>query len=189
MLSGSPAIDAGDDATCPSTDQRGSGRPFGPHCDVGAFELQEPTFTIRGWICGLGGASAAVLAGNVGVATDASGFYEIRNLFAGSYEVTPQWNDVQFLPATQHIAIGPDVDQVNFAADVARVQLAGPHLGGTISLHGFGLPGQQYALETSTNLLAWALVQVLEMDTNGAVQARLIVSTNELNRYFRLQRR
>jgi predicted outer membrane repeat protein len=38
LLSGSPAMDAGDDANCPSTDQRGVGRPQGLHCDIGAFE-------------------------------------------------------------------------------------------------------------------------------------------------------
>jgi hypothetical protein len=37
-LDGSPAIDAGDPALCPSTDQRGIGRPVGPICDIGAFE-------------------------------------------------------------------------------------------------------------------------------------------------------
>jgi hypothetical protein len=37
---GSPAIDAGDDAACPATDQRGVARPQGPHCDVGSFELE-----------------------------------------------------------------------------------------------------------------------------------------------------
>jgi hypothetical protein len=58
-----------------------------------------------------------------------------------------------------------------------------------MSLHGLGLPGQQYALETSTNLLDWALVQVLEMDTNGVVEVRQAISTNEPSRYFRLQRR
>src|SRR5262249_52788808 len=39
LLSGSPAIDAGDPATCPATDQRGVVRPQGPACDIGAFEL------------------------------------------------------------------------------------------------------------------------------------------------------
>ena len=38
LLSGSPAIGAGGDATCPPTDQRGVHRPQGPHCDIGAFE-------------------------------------------------------------------------------------------------------------------------------------------------------
>ncbi len=38
LLPGSPAIDAGNDALCPPTDQRGAHRPFGPHCDIGAYE-------------------------------------------------------------------------------------------------------------------------------------------------------
>jgi CSLREA domain-containing protein len=41
LLAGSPAIDAGDNATCLPTDQRGVTRPQGPACDMGAFELVE----------------------------------------------------------------------------------------------------------------------------------------------------
>jgi CSLREA domain-containing protein len=37
---GSPAIDAGDDATCEATDQRGADRPLGAHCDIGAYEAE-----------------------------------------------------------------------------------------------------------------------------------------------------
>ena len=37
---GSPAIDAADDAACPSADQRGILRPQGRSCDIGAFELE-----------------------------------------------------------------------------------------------------------------------------------------------------
>lgn len=48
LLTGSAAIDAGDDSTCPATDQRGTTRPQGNACDVGAFESSEsggtPTF-------------------------------------------------------------------------------------------------------------------------------------------------
>jgi hypothetical protein len=40
---GSPAIDAGDDATCASADQRGVTRPQGSHCDIGAYEYQGDT--------------------------------------------------------------------------------------------------------------------------------------------------
>ncbi|PWB73276.1 MAG: hypothetical protein C3F07_09920 [Anaerolineales bacterium] len=45
LLSSSPAIDAGDDANCPATDQRGVTRPQGSHCDIGAYEYvnQPPT--------------------------------------------------------------------------------------------------------------------------------------------------
>ncbi|MEO8306046.1 MAG: right-handed parallel beta-helix repeat-containing protein [Betaproteobacteria bacterium] len=35
----SPAIDAGDDATCATTDQRGVARPQGIACDIGAYEV------------------------------------------------------------------------------------------------------------------------------------------------------
>jgi hypothetical protein len=38
LLEGSPAIDAGDPATCPDTDQRGVTRPQGDFCDMGAYE-------------------------------------------------------------------------------------------------------------------------------------------------------
>jgi hypothetical protein len=40
LNAGSVAIDAGEDASCPPTDQRGVGRPAGTHCDIGAFEFQ-----------------------------------------------------------------------------------------------------------------------------------------------------
>jgi len=43
LLDGSPAIDAGDAANCPATDQRGISRPQGPACDIGAFEWQPTT--------------------------------------------------------------------------------------------------------------------------------------------------
>ncbi|HEX3872919.1 MAG TPA: choice-of-anchor Q domain-containing protein [Solirubrobacteraceae bacterium] len=36
---GSPAVDAGLDAACPATDQRGAARPAGAHCDIGAVEF------------------------------------------------------------------------------------------------------------------------------------------------------
>jgi len=38
LLAGSPAIDAGDSAAAPPTDQRGVPRPFGAAADIGAYE-------------------------------------------------------------------------------------------------------------------------------------------------------
>ncbi|HKY54733.1 MAG TPA: choice-of-anchor Q domain-containing protein [Anaerolineales bacterium] len=38
LLHGSPAIDTGNGANCPATDQRGVVRPLGNGCDIGAFE-------------------------------------------------------------------------------------------------------------------------------------------------------
>ncbi len=42
LLPGSPAIDAGVDAYCPSADQRGVTRPQGIYCDMGAYEYEFP---------------------------------------------------------------------------------------------------------------------------------------------------
>lgn len=48
LLSGSPAIDTGDNSRCPPTDQRGVARPFdGDYdsvaiCDIGAYEFNQP---------------------------------------------------------------------------------------------------------------------------------------------------
>ncbi|MHB8522454.1 MAG: choice-of-anchor Q domain-containing protein [Limisphaerales bacterium] len=60
LLPGSPAIDAGDNAACPLTDQRGIPRPLPPGgvCDIGAYEFgwllatarsQSNTMTIQAW--------------------------------------------------------------------------------------------------------------------------------------------
>jgi hypothetical protein len=43
---GSSAIDAGGDASCPQTDQRGLDRPQREHCDIGAFELGIPAVSL-----------------------------------------------------------------------------------------------------------------------------------------------
>jgi hypothetical protein len=42
LAQGSPAIDAADDTACPLTDERGVARPVGAHCDIGAFEYNDP---------------------------------------------------------------------------------------------------------------------------------------------------
>jgi len=46
LQDGSPAIDAADPALCPAVDQRGVGRPFGPACDIGAFEGGSPLVVV-----------------------------------------------------------------------------------------------------------------------------------------------
>ena len=46
LLSGSLAIDAGEDVNCESVDQRGLGRPRGAACDIGAYE-RAPSLTVN----------------------------------------------------------------------------------------------------------------------------------------------
>lgn len=47
LLAGSPATDAGSNAACPTTDQRGVERPQGTACDMGAFEKLNPPDTTK----------------------------------------------------------------------------------------------------------------------------------------------
>ena len=44
---GSPAIDAATSRTCPSHDQRVTRRPFGPSCDLGAYEASGSTLSLE----------------------------------------------------------------------------------------------------------------------------------------------
>jgi CSLREA domain-containing protein len=44
LLAGSPAIDAGTNTGCPTTDQRGITRPQGARCDIGAYEYTYKLF-------------------------------------------------------------------------------------------------------------------------------------------------
>lgn len=46
ILYTSPAFDAGDDALCPATDQRGVSRPLGSACDIGAYEANPAPFVV-----------------------------------------------------------------------------------------------------------------------------------------------
>jgi CSLREA domain-containing protein len=61
LLPGSPAIDHG--AGCPLADQRGMPRPFGPACDIGAYEFAPPVPT-TGAATGIT-PNGAVLTGSV----------------------------------------------------------------------------------------------------------------------------
>lgn len=47
LLPGSPAIDRGNNESCPATDQRGVSRPQGTTCDIGALEASPYTLCIE----------------------------------------------------------------------------------------------------------------------------------------------
>jgi CSLREA domain-containing protein len=48
LQSTSPALNAADDSTCASADQRGTSRPQGTHCDAGSFDaLAPPNVTVE----------------------------------------------------------------------------------------------------------------------------------------------
>ncbi|HTX79053.1 MAG TPA: right-handed parallel beta-helix repeat-containing protein [Longilinea sp.] len=99
LLSGSPAVDAGDDATCAKTDQRGTPRFQNGSCDSGAFELIE--YTISG-NAGMAGTFLVYLDGSPKVAAaDENGNYSIVVGSDWSGRVTPVKPGYVFLPKSR----------------------------------------------------------------------------------------
>jgi hypothetical protein len=89
LLPGSPAINAGDPADTPSTDQRGVPRPQGAGVDIGAYEYQFNIPAITGarfqnstnfWLqlCGLPNQTYTLQA-----STNLLNWFDVTNLAAG----------------------------------------------------------------------------------------------------------
>jgi hypothetical protein len=100
LLPGSPAIDAGDNATCSAApvngrDQRGKTRPVGMHCDIGAYEFGS---TIAGNV-GVAGAKLRYTDGTVKTAiSSANGAYSFAVSYGWSGTVTPSKPGFAFSP-------------------------------------------------------------------------------------------
>jgi hypothetical protein len=121
LLPTSPAIDAGDDAACPPTDQLGQPR-VGP-CDIGAVEFQAAaplscqgtgSFRLRGRVRGSDGrpglaGATLTLEGPEGCRdvqlTDADGGYRFRRLASGTYIVRPSKPGCTFVPTERTVNI------------------------------------------------------------------------------------
>ena len=132
LLPGSPAIDAGDNSVCPTTDQRGVTRPQDGNgdgiavCDIGAFEFTRATYAISGKVTlgaglmlrGLAGVTITVSGAAIATATtDSSGNYTFTGLTNGGYTVTPSMAGYAFTPANRSVTIsGANVTGQNFTA-------------------------------------------------------------------------
>ena len=66
LLQGSPAIDAGTNNGCPSTDARGVARPQGPACDIGAYETANQGYLLVAADGGIFNFGAATFFGSMG---------------------------------------------------------------------------------------------------------------------------
>ncbi len=92
----SPAIDAGNDANCTMTDQRGVSRPQDVHCDIGAYEYA--ALTILG-STSIGGVTLSYTDGVPMTATSApDGSYSFSVPFGWTGTVTPSLVGYTFTP-------------------------------------------------------------------------------------------
>ena len=100
LLPGSPAIDKGDPATCPASDQRGVTRPQGNACDMGAYEWFGHT------ISGNVGVAGALLkyydSADLTVKTASNGNYSLQVSDGWSGKITPFKLGYAFTPASKN---------------------------------------------------------------------------------------
>jgi fibronectin-binding autotransporter adhesin len=155
LLAGSPAIDTGSPGGFPSIDQRGHARPFGPACDIGAFE-SSPPYVIRGVISG------STLKDEVTVTTGAiSAFttnhaYSLDGLAANTYSVTPQSSKYLFLPGARSITVGPDQLGINFTAYRWNALSLDDATNGVLHIISAITNGQTTRLLASPDLVLWS---------------------------------
>ena len=149
LLSGSPAIDGGNTATAPATDQRGRSRPYGTAADIGAFE-SSPPFIVEGKISG---STDVVIfsAGTTNIAVTNAGAYWFRTLPAGSCVVTPSNANYVFAPNSYSFTLGPDQLNADFKAYVWNSINIDSMTNGNIHLVYAGTNGQTYRVLTVSN--------------------------------------
>ena len=186
LLAGSPAIDAIPAAKAPATDQRGRPRPYGAASDIGALEWP-PLYLISGIVSGLPAASGTIVStGSSNATVDASGHYQLNNLDAGSYVVTPSNANYAFVPNSRSVTLGPNQFNVNFQAYGLNFIYWESVSNRTMHLRYAGTNGQTCRVLTTTNLTGqWLPVATNVLSGSNYLDLFLPV-TSERGRFYRI---
>ncbi len=185
LLAGSPAINAADGTACPPTDQRGIARPFGPGCDIGAFE-SAPPYTIRGRVHGFGIAGGiSVSSGALSTLTGADGNYRLDGLKAGSYSVAPSAAGVVFVPASTSVTVGPDELSINFNAYWLNALVVEEITNNLMHFVFAGTNGKTYRVQSTTNFVQWESFSTNTVGTNGIFEFFDSLTPSHSTRFFR----
>jgi hypothetical protein len=158
LLTGSPAIDAGGTSGCPPTDQRGRTRPYGPACDIGAFE-SSPPYVIRGTLSGSTLNEPLTLLTSPGnPLTAQNGPYSVEGLSPNTYTLTPSNADFYFVPTNQLVTVGPDQVYVNFKGFRHNALSLEGVSNGVLHLIYAGTNGDTVRTLASSNLVDWTAI-------------------------------
>ncbi len=170
LLAGSPAIDAGDSASCPATDQRGRPRPYGPACDIGAFE-SSPPYLVRGGLSGFTLVEEIDITAGVGAANAMSinRRYSLEGLPPSTYQVTPVNSSYLFVPPSRMITVGPDQLNMDFRAYRWNALSIDGFSSGVLHLVYAGTNGQTIRLLASTDLINWSAIATNTIGTSNLV--------------------
>lgn len=164
LLPASAAIGTGTNSACPSVDQRGTGRPQGTTCDVGAFEAKislsvSPTSLAFGnAVIGVTSLPKTVTITNTGEANLEIGIITITTLIPGEFNIVDDLCSgvtiaptgtctfgVTFAPTTNVAKTGTVIIPSNILASPTTISLTGTGIFGTnlILNPGFEYPYKQ----------------------------------------------
>jgi hypothetical protein len=168
LLEGSPALDSAAAASCPPTDQRGHTRPFGPGCDIGAFE-SSPPYSVVGHITGWVGplADIHVSSGSLFAPLGPGDNYLINGFAAGTHTVIPSSPTGIFVQSNAVVTLGPDrlVNFHSYRSNAVTLEMnASP---GTHRVVFAGETGRTYRLFGSSALPAWTTLQTNVISSSG----------------------
>jgi hypothetical protein len=180
LLTGSPAIDTGDNVTFPPADQRGRARPYGSAADIGAFE-SSPPYVIRGAVAGNTlNEEVGVVTSTTNVMTFNRGNFSLEGLAAGAYSVVPASSNFVFYPTNRLVSVGPDQLGVNFKAYHWNMLSLESATNGVLRLVFAGTNGLQYQMLASSNLANWFPVSTNTTGTSNLFE--FVDSTPSSNR-------
>jgi hypothetical protein len=184
LLAGSPAIDGGNTATAPATDQRGHARPYGAAADIGAFE-SSPPFFIGGQVSGSTlRDQVTIVVGPFNLATTNGGIYGASAIAAGSYSVTPTSPNYLFIPASLPLTVGPDQFGINFKAYHWNALSLEAITNGSMYCIIADSNGLTCRVLTSTDLIQWLPVSTNILGPSNYFETFLPM-TGEPARYYR----
>jgi hypothetical protein len=184
LLAGSPAIDGGNTATVPATDQRGRARPYGAAADIGAFE-SSPPFFIGGQVSGQTFRDEVTIAiSTSNLVTTNMGTYGVSAFAAGSYTVTPTSPNYLFVPANCPLTVGPDQLGVNFKAYRWNTLSLDAVTNGVMHCVIADTNGQTCRVLTSTDLIQWLPISTNTIGPSNYLDVFLPL-TDEPGRFYR----
>jgi len=168
LLYESPALDSGDAAGCPATDQRGRLRPFGSGCDIGAFE-SSPPYTIFGSVSGAGDlpTGVRVFVDGSAAAVEPGGTYLRSGLAPGTHFIVPASSAAIFFPSNAVVDLGTDRMENFYWYHSNKVTLEINSPPGTHRFIYVGQTGQMCRLMGSSNLVDWFLLKSDVVNSSG----------------------
>jgi len=190
---GSPAVDAGDTAASPPTDQRGFARPVGPAADIGAFEFAPVPPRIDAGPVSQTAVLGTALVLSVGVTGSLplsyQWFFNGTNTLTGATSCLLELDDLQLsqsgayaLVVTNAFGAATSSPAMLTVTTVLRVSWTG---GPGLDVVAYGGSGHTARLLASANLSNWTPMTTNQFGADGRIVFH--VDTDQSSRFYRLE--